>query len=753
MKTLQNKKAVSQIISEIILLSIAIVSVSIIYTQVLAVPGPQDTSNVTIIGKIEEGHPVFDLQRGESLEHDTQIYITIAGGYNKSIYTLDQSFIQLFIGNHLWNIGEQIVLPTENVTGYGAPQVEGTIVDAKTNAIVFWGVLQEGLITRHKGGIWHFDEPYWRINITDEVKDSSGNLNHGIAKNNAIITNGTIQPLNVIHNNSGFFNALKDAYVRVPTSWSLNISKTITVEAWMKPQLLPPIIDIVDLEEKFGYTPYITHISGDCYAIVSEDQAKRGILQTVRIETDGNITALNSTNFGDAKMSITLRPIMIQMTENMFLISYNSRIANSNEIYVHLRTYNISTNGSIQYTGNELAFQDYASSAPNRPSLQKITDNLYAVAYWTPGYGGILKTLNISSNGQFDVSSIKMIQYDAVSGYEPCIVNVTNRLIAITYRGALNHGILKTFKITSTGDITYNGNRVEFDPVSGYEPCLIQVVGNVFAVAYRNTDNDGYVKTFNISSDGTILGTGNMMAFENTVPCFDPWIIHGDQDFYVIAYSTGDSGSTTGYVTTVELEKTGSIFTQEDTRREFKIDGRDRCYNPIILHITEHLFAVSFTGPTDHPGELITINIGMDSYPPHRGITKLDSYGIYANTTTVVGSINNIMVSAPISQGWHHFTITYEGTFIRLYINASLVGSVLYPNHLIHQTPSDLIFGRNYYGYIDEIAIYDQALTQTQIQNHFNTRGIFRAIHLIAPSIEKHDSKEISGMLHHLFDF
>ncbi|HIH29007.1 MAG TPA: LamG domain-containing protein, partial [Thermoplasmata archaeon] len=557
------------------------------------------------------------------------------------------------------------------------------------------------------------------------VKDSSGNLNHGIAKNNAIIINHTTQPFNTIHNNSGFFNVLRDAYVRVPSSWSLNISKTITVEAWMKPQLLPPIIDIVDLEEKFGYTPYIAHASGDCYAIVSEDQSKRGTLQTVRISTDGNITSLNTTNFGDAKTSIALRPTIIKMTEKMFLIAYNSRYQNSNELYVHLRTYNISTNGSIEYTGNELALQDYASSTPNRPSLQKITGDIYAIAYWIPSQGGILKTLNISSYGQFNASSIKMMQYDAVSGYEPCIVNVSDNVIALAYRGALDHGILKTFNITLTGDITYRGDRVEFDSIAGFEPCLLQISGKVHAIAYRNTDKNGYVKTFNISSDGSITSTGNMMTFEDTVPCFDPCIIHGDQDFYVIDYATGNSGSTTGYITTIKIGKTGSITTQTEARREFKINGRDRCYNPIILHITEHLFAISFTGPTDHPGELITINIGMDTYPPHRGITKQESYGIYANTTTVVGSINNIMVSAPISPGWHYFAITYDSVFIRLYINASLAGSILYPNHLINQTPADLLFGRNYYGYIDEIAIYDQPLTQTQLQNHFINRGTF----------------------------
>ena len=726
MKNSRNNEAISQIIGEIILLAIAVTAVSVIFMQVLSTPGPQDTTEVTIIGKIQGGSPVFNLQRGESLGPDTKLYINIAGEYNRSVYSLDQSLFNQFISNHTWNIGDQIILPPGDIPTYKGPQVEGTIVDTKTNSIVFWGILQEGIVTQHKGGIWHFDEQLWRINISDEVKDSSGNNNHGIAKNNAIIINGTIQPQNVAHNNSGYFNVLYDAYVRVDTSWALNITNTITVEAWMKPQDIPPIIDIINLLEKFGYTPYIIHVAGDCYAIASEDQSKNGVLQTIKIDPAGGITNLSLENFGKAKSDIKLRPMITQITEKMYLVSYNSRIGNSADTYIHLRTYNISTNGSIEYTGNELTFQDYASDGPNRPSLQKITENLYAIAYWVPSYGGILKTLTISSTGKFDAPTVKMIQYDPVSGYEPCLVHVSGDVFALAYRGASNHGILKTFNITSTGDITYAGKMIQFESGSGYEPCLIQVSGKVFAVAYSNNHNDGYVKTFNISSNGSIVWTGKMMVFEDTVPCFDPCIIHADEDIYVVAYSTSNSGTDTGYIITLKLEKNGIIISQADSRKEFKIEGRDRCYNPIILHITEHLFAIAFTGPGAHPGELITINIILDTFPPHRGITKPDSYGIYANTSRVVGSINDIMVSAPISSGWHHFAVTYDGMMIRLYVNGSPTGSpILYPNHQINVTPSDLFFGRNYYGFIDEIAIYDKALTREQIQNHFTHPGIF----------------------------
>ena len=79
MKNLRNTQAVSEILGEVILLAIAVTSISVIYTQVVSTPGPTDTTNVVIIGEIEKGRPVFELQRGESLGLDTRIIISLAG--------------------------------------------------------------------------------------------------------------------------------------------------------------------------------------------------------------------------------------------------------------------------------------------------------------------------------------------------------------------------------------------------------------------------------------------------------------------------------------------------------------------------------------------------------------------------------------------------------------------------------------------------------------------------------------------------
>lgn len=131
-QNLRNNEAVSQIVGEIVLLALVITSISVIFSQVLSTPGPQDTTIVTIIGKIEDNQAVFEIQRGEPLGLDTIIIINIAGNINE--YSIKD------IQNHEWNIGEPISPPTGIIPN--GQRVEGTIVDTKTNSIVFWGVLQ-----------------------------------------------------------------------------------------------------------------------------------------------------------------------------------------------------------------------------------------------------------------------------------------------------------------------------------------------------------------------------------------------------------------------------------------------------------------------------------------------------------------------------------------------------------------------------------------------------------------------------------
>jgi hypothetical protein len=76
--------------------------------------------------------------------------------------------------------------------------------------------------------------------------------------------------------------------------------------------------------------------------------------------------------------------------------------------------------------------------------------------------------------------------------------------------------------------------------------------------------------------------------------------------------------------------------------------------------------------------------------------------------------------SLPLST-WTHLATTYDGVTLRLYVNGSLVGSRDIAGG-IHTSSSPLrlggnaIWGEYFGGRLDEVRIYNRALSQTEIQ-------------------------------------
>ena len=144
-----------------------------------------------------------------------------------------------------------------------------------------------------------------------------------------------------MHNNSGYFNGYLDT-IKVKTSWTLNITTQITIEAWMKPQIPQFISDIVGISGTFGYTPYIIPVNDNIYAIVSEDFQKGGLLSTIEIDTEGIVSYHQNLTLGKSTGSNICQPKIVHMNEKTFLVSFID-----NKYYINLQTVNISNDGSI----------------------------------------------------------------------------------------------------------------------------------------------------------------------------------------------------------------------------------------------------------------------------------------------------------------------------------------------------------------------------------------------------------------------
>ena len=734
MKISKNNLAIAEIVGAMVLLAIAVTAFSVIYLNILSNPGPSEETYVTIVGKMEQGDVSFDLRRGESLEPDSKIFLNIGGNlYNFSAY----QFLKAVSSNLFssWNIGERFVYPASSIHGdlinvNETVYVDATIVDKKSNSIVFWGILQEGYKKPPygMGGIWHFNETTGNI-----AYDSSGNNNHGVLK-----PDGALGPKwNLTDYKAGncalSFDYIND-FVKVPPSFSLNITDAITVEAWIKPLNKKIFLDYTDLYQKFGKTPNIIHVSDDLYAIVSEEQHQDGIISTYNISVEGEIEyTFNKLKFGDSTSSRNLRPIIEHVYGEMYLIAYID-----NKDRLHLTTVNISSSTGAITLKKEYIFAD-ADNGINQPSLIKISNTIYAIAYRGSAHKGILKTVNISlSDGTIQYQNNQLF-FDNFFCFEPDIINISNNIYAVVYRGPLNFGIVKTFRIFDTDGTIQDTNKMLVFSYNCYEPDIINVSDKVYAIVYRDFFSNGILKTVNISAtNGIIEYTGNMLIFENTA-CFDPCIAsYGFDDNYIICYTTGKPpGSQNGYFISVKVFTNSSIGTITQQKIKFgDLDDKGKywCYNPIIISISQRVFAIVFEGFGPHPGTLITI-LTEDPTPPwERGIFRAGSTTIYADadSKTVYACVNGIAkLTLPVTPGiWHYIVLTYDGSIARLYCNFNGTKNIFSYNQTAYTkkigiSGNNLLFGHLFCGVLDEIAIKDRALTDSEIQYHFNHPGFF----------------------------
>ena len=101
--------------------------------------------------------------------------------------------------------------------------------------------------------------------------------------------------------------------------------------------------------------------------------------------------------------------------------------------------------------------------------------------------------------------------------------------------------------------------------------------------------------------------------------------------------------------------------------------------------------------------------------------------GVPAVGGMFAGANANLYAPAVLTTNtWSHLAATYDGSMLRLYLNGALVSSQARTGTITTtsnplQIGADSIYGQFFQGVIDEVRVYNRALTQVEIQIDMNT--------------------------------
>ena len=297
---------------------------------------------------------------------------------------------------------------------------------------------------------------------------------------------------------------------------------------------------------------------------------------------------------------------------------------------------------------------EFETGTGNNPSVVPVSGDIYAIAYAGPGTDGWLATVEIAPDGTITNTVVDTYEFQTSLGDTPDIVHVSGNIYAIAYRGAGSDGFIRTVEILTDGTITPAIiDTLEYDTGAGINPSFIHIAGDIFAVAYTGPGSDGWLTTVEIATNGQITDTVVDTLEFDPVQGLTPYISHISGDYYSIVYI--GSGAD-GFLITVEIATTGQITNTVVDSWEFE---PNQCDNPQIVPVSGDIYAIVFRG-VNNDGDIATVDISTTGVITPVFIDLLQFDVGNGNTPTILNVQGDYFVIAYSGGGTDGFVVTVE---------------------------------------------------------------------------------------------
>jgi len=288
------------------------------------------------------------------------------------------------------------------------------------------------------------------------------------------------------------------------------------------------------------------------------------------------------------------------------------------------------------------------------PDIIQVNDSIYLIAYrGGAGPDGWLKTFSIDANGTIAV--IDTLIFEVLWGFGPAVAHISGDVYIVGYTGPDNDGWLKTFSVDSDGNIGAVIDSEEIDVAYGRTFRFYQLGGTVWLIAYQDV-SDGWLKTLNIGNDGIFGAYVDTQKFDNTL-CANPAPVHISGDVFAIAYTGPDED---GFLKTWVVQSDGAI---DGVMTGFLEFDNVFCYAPQMRHISGEVYAIAYqgvpSGAATGRGYIKTVTIADDGTIGAIIDTFQYTHGQKgANVSAIIPISGNVYALAVTSLGDQGFLVT-----------------------------------------------------------------------------------------------
>ena len=304
--------------------------------------------------------------------------------------------------------------------------------------------------------------------------------------------------------------------------------------------------EIASIEHETSGASYhsIVKVDSDTYAVAYADVNNDANIATFTISADGtSITEVTSLKHDTGK---GLYNSLVQVDSDTYALAYTGAGDDG-----YIATFTISADGT---SITEVTSLEHDTGEALHNSLVQVDSDTYAIAYAAQDFDGYITTFTISANGS-SITKISSLEHDAVRGTHNSFIQVDSDTYALAYCGDSQDGYITTFTITADGSSITKVASLEHDLTIGYWNSFIQVDSDTYVLTYRGTDVDGYIATFTISADGSSITEVASFEYDIVKGMYNS-LAQVDSDTYALAY-TGDDND--GFITTFTIQSDGSM--------------------------------------------------------------------------------------------------------------------------------------------------------------------------------------------------